>query len=228
MKTSDFRWPFLAVLAAVLILGNLVDPTNLGISAEFTDGNYRIAGGTAPWAIGCSIVIGILYFWLMYAPLSQLTTPLPGIIRRWFAFWIDFILAIMMTTPIFGLIASLTEWRRTGVFAWNFERTAPAPSDKVTVTVTFILLTIALTAYNVFPLLRCRPSPGSCVAGYQITAVDDNPMTVRRATLRTLVGFVAAAILVTTGLFATAVVLMTSVTAPGTPVQKGMVRHQDG
>lgn len=193
MKTSDFRWPFLAVLAAVLILGNLVDPTNLGVSAEFTDGNYRIAGGTALWAIGFSIVIGILYFWLMYARLGQLTTPLPGIVRRWFAFWIDFILAIMATAPILGLIPSLTEWRRTGFFAWNFERTTPAASDKVTITVTFMLLAIALTAYYVFPLLRRRPSPGSCVAGYQITTADDNPMTIRRAALRTLVGFVAAA-----------------------------------
>ncbi|HUZ95078.1 MAG TPA: RDD family protein, partial [Edaphobacter sp.] len=193
MKTSDFRWPFLTVLAAVLILGNLVDSTSLGISAEFSDGHYRIAGGTAPWAIGFSIAIGILYFWLMYAPQSRLTTPMPGIVRRWFAFWIDFILAIMATAPILGLIPSLTEWRRTGVFAWNFERTTPAPSDKVTVTITFMLLTITLMAYYVFPLLRHRPSPGSCVAGYQITPADQNPMTVRRAALRTLIGFVAAA-----------------------------------
>jgi RDD family len=193
MKTSDFRWPFLAVLIALLILGNLVDPTSLGISVYSSNGNYRIVGGTALWAIGFSIVIGTLYFWLMYAPLGQLTTPLPGIIRRWFAFWIDFILAIMATAPILGLIGLLSEWRRTGVFAWNFERTTPAPSDKVTVTLMFILLPIALMAYYVFPLLRHRPSPGSCVAGYQITSADESPMTVRRATLRALVGFLAVA-----------------------------------
>lgn len=193
MKTSDFRWLFLAVFAAVLILSNFVEPANLGISAEFTDGNYRIAGGTALWAIGFSIVIGILYFWLMYAPLGQPTTPLPGIVRRWFAFWVDFILAIMATAPILGLIPSLAEWRRTGFFAWNFERTTSAPSDKVTVTVTFMLLTIALTAYYIIPLLCRRLSPGSCVFGYQICTADDNPITVRRAALRTLVGFVAVA-----------------------------------
>jgi hypothetical protein len=51
MKTSDFRWPFLIVLASIPIVGNLVEPTSLGVSAEWSDGRYRIAGGTAVWAM---------------------------------------------------------------------------------------------------------------------------------------------------------------------------------
>ncbi len=32
MQTSDFRWPFLIVLASIPIVGNLADPMNIGVS----------------------------------------------------------------------------------------------------------------------------------------------------------------------------------------------------
>jgi hypothetical protein len=193
MKTNEFRWPFLVVLVAIVVLTAIAAPVNLGISAEWSNSNYRFSGGTAPWALGLSFVIGGLYFWLMYAPSARLLKPLPGILRRFIAFWIDFILAIMASAPIFGLIPSLMEWKRTAIFQWNFERAIPATSDKFVLAMTMVLMLPTFIAYYAFPLLRCRPSPGSCVVGYQITVDDGVVMTIRRAILRTLVGFFAVA-----------------------------------
>ncbi|WP_263376996.1 RDD family protein [Granulicella aggregans] len=191
MKATDFRWPFLIVLGGVILLGNLAEPASLGITSDWSDGRYRFAGGTAPWALGSSVVILVLYFWLMVTPSASALNPLPGIIRRWLAFWIDFVLAIMMVTPILGVIPCIREWRRTGIFEWSFERTSSAPGDGWVTAVTFLLSLTAILAYWAYPLMRGTPSPGSCVLGYQIAPADERPMTVQRAFLRTLVGFVA-------------------------------------
>ncbi len=166
---------------------------SLGISAEWSANGYRIAGGTAPWALAFSLAIAFLYVWLMYAPSRVSTTPMTGLFRRYLAFWVDFILALIATAPILGLIPMFTEWNRTGVFAWNFERTVPQAGDKIVIAITSTLGAIAILAFYAFPLLRNRPTPGSSVAGYQITAASGRPLTLRRAVLRTLLGFVAVA-----------------------------------
>lgn len=193
MKTSDFRWPFLIVLASIPIVGNLVERTNLGVSAEWSDGRYRIAGGTAIWALAYSVGIGALYLWLMYARSSPSTKPVPGLLRRWLAFWIDFVLGIMTIAPIIGLIPMCSEWNRTGIFAWNFERTTPQIGDNLDIAVTTLIGMAAILAFYAFPLYRDRPSPGSCVAGYQVTVVEGIPLTLRQSLFRTLLGFVAVA-----------------------------------
>jgi hypothetical protein len=192
VKTTDFRWPFLIILAGVILIGNLAEPASLGLSAEWSDVTYRFAGGTAPWALASSVVIGILYSLLMVASSAKTLNPLPGIFRRWLAFWIDFVFAIMMVAPIFGVIPCIREWRRTGIFEWSFERNFSAAGDGWVMALTFLLSFTGILVYWAFPLMRGRPSPGSSILGYQITVSDENPMTFRRAFLRTVVGIVAA------------------------------------
>jgi uncharacterized RDD family membrane protein YckC len=49
-----------------------------------------------------------------------------------------------------------------------------------------------LLFYYAFPLTRRRPSPGACIAGYQIVSDDGLTMIVRTAIMRSLLGFIAA------------------------------------
>jgi uncharacterized RDD family membrane protein YckC len=191
MKAREFRWLFLLVLATVLIVGGISKPTNLGASAEWSKDGYRFAGGTQVWALALSALIIGLYLLLMYSPLSEPKQTLPGVFRRFAAFWLDFILAMMFIAPILGLIPLFVEWRRTHVFEWNFERTVPASGDKLVLAAVFLLTFVALVFYYAFPLIRCKPSPGSCIAGYQIVADDGKPLVLRKAVLRALLGFVA-------------------------------------
>lgn len=193
MKTSDFRWPFLIILVSIPIVSNFVNPTSLGVSAEWSDGRYQIAGGTAPWAIAYSVGIGALYVWLMYARSSPNKKTVLGLVRRWLAFWMDFVLSIMAIAPILGLIPMCAEWNRTGVFAWNFERTTLQTGDKLDIAVSTLIGVASIFAFYALPLYMNRPSPGSCIAGYQITAIGEDPLTLRQSLLRTLLGFVASA-----------------------------------
>jgi hypothetical protein len=121
MMAKHFRWLFVGLLVVLLFVGIVAEPTSIGVSAQWSNDRYRFAGGTQPWALAFAALIVGLYLLLMYAIPSSLGKPLPGVVRRFVAFWLDFVLAMMAVAPIFGVLPTLTEWRRTGVFEWVFE-----------------------------------------------------------------------------------------------------------
>jgi hypothetical protein len=191
MGMKGLRWLFLAVLAVVLFFGLMSEPATIGISQQWINGRYSFSGGTHP-ALTFALIIVLLYFLLMFAPPAMLGNPFPGVFRRFVAFWLDFILAMMVIAPTMGIVPSLTEWKRTGTFQWNFERTVHAPGDGWLAAAGAIVLIAGLILYYAFPLIRHRPSPGACITGYQIVPDDGITMTTRTAVLRTLLGFIAA------------------------------------
>jgi uncharacterized RDD family membrane protein YckC len=99
---------------------------------------------------------------------------------------------MMVVGPIMGILPTLTEWKRTGQFEWNFERTTHALSDGWLTLAGITIGLAALVFYYAFPLTRCRPSPGACIAGYQIVPDEGVAINARTALLRTLLGFLAA------------------------------------
>jgi len=127
----------------------------------------------------------------MYSPPIHVGSPLPGVLRRFLAFWLDFILAMVAVGPIFGVLPVLIEWRRTGVFEWTFERTSPAPGDKLLLTIGLLSCSVSTVVYYAIPLVRRKPSPGTCILGYQIVADDDLTVPLQTALLRTVLGFIA-------------------------------------
>ena len=98
---------------------------------------------------------------------------------------------MMAIAPIFGVVPTLTEWRRTGVFEWVFERPNAASGDGFLIAAQLLLCSVALVFYYAFPLVHRRPSPGTCIVGYQVIAEDGITLTVQTAVLRTLLGFLA-------------------------------------
>lgn len=188
---KHFRWLFLGLLSVLPFVGIVTGPTRIGLWAQWSNDHHSFGGGTQPWALVFSALTIGLYLLLMYAVPSGAGMPLPGVVRRFVAFWLDFVLAMMAVAPIFGAVLALTEWRRTGVFQWAFERANAAPGDRLLIAAQLLLCSVALAFYYAFPLLRRRPSPGTCVVGYQVIAEDGITLTVRTALLRTLLGFVA-------------------------------------
>jgi hypothetical protein len=130
MKPKHIRWFFIGLLGLLLFVSIVLpEPRTLGISAAWTNGNYRFAGGTEPGALAFAALFIVFYLALMHAAPPELGEPLPGVLRRFFAFWLDFIIAMIAAGPILGILATVVEWRRTGVFEWFFERETPAPGD---------------------------------------------------------------------------------------------------
>lgn len=192
MKVKYIRWSFVSLLGFVMFLGVLLPaPVTLGASATWTNGEYHFAGGTHPAALVLAALFIVLYLALMGCAPPALGEVLPGVVRRFLAFWLDFLIAMMVIGPTFGIFATLAEWRRTGVLVWMFERETPAPTDTLLTTGGVALVFVLLLFYFAVPLVRRRPSPGSCIAGYQVMPDEGRTLTLWRAILRTIVGFFA-------------------------------------
>jgi len=192
MRIRELRWLFVTITAVALFLSAISDPHAMGIAQEWTNDSYRFAGGTHPVALAISLVVLALYFLLMFGPPTELGEPMPGVFRRFVTFWLDFIIFMMLAAPIAGILPTITEWKRTGKFSWSFERTVRAPSDGWVVAAGAVLVVSSLVFYFSFPLIRHKPSPGSCITGYQIVSDEGSRMTTRTAVFRTLLGFIAA------------------------------------
>jgi len=192
MGAKELRWLFGAVIAVVILIGNISEPATYGISQEWTNGDYSFAGGTHPVALTPALLIAVLYLLLMFSPPTSLGEPLPAVFRRFITFWLDFILAMTLIAPPIGILPALAEWKRTGSFQWHFQRAFHAPGDGWLTAAGLVFLVVGLVIYFAYPLVRHRPPHGACITGYQIVADDWATMTVRTAVLRTLLGFIAA------------------------------------
>jgi len=190
------RWLFIVALTATVIAGLVSSPKALGFSSTETidshGDRFEFEAGTSPWAIVWIGPLISLYFLLMKAPNASPGQPLPGVIRRYGAFWLDFILLMIITGPIVGIPPILSEWRRTGVFQWQIERTFSVPSDSLNELYAFLFIVIVFVVYEALPLTLGKPSPGECMCGYQILSDYPRPIRWNSALLRALVGFAAA------------------------------------
>jgi hypothetical protein len=192
MKAKYFRWVFLAALAPRAILGFVGGvPAELGESVEISNDKYRFAGGTDPWALAYATFVIVLYVLLLRSKPGEQGEPLLGVLRRFVAFWLDFALGMMAIVPILGILPAMAEWKRTGLFAWNFERMTPAPGDGLLAGIGVLLGFVCLVFFYAWPLMRLLPTPGSCIMGYRIVADEDGILTVRLWLLRVLLGFIA-------------------------------------
>lgn len=188
MNAKHFRWFFIALAVGWwFCLNNSSQPT-IGISQEIHNGEYRIAAGSAPWALWFAGLILALYACLMLARPAEFGQ---GVVSRWrrvAAFFVDFFLALAIIAPVAGLIPLVAEWHRTAIFAWDFERTTYAPGDALVSGLTFVLAIPVLLLYIALPLVRGRPTPGACALGYQIVSDGGARITPLVALKRTVCG----------------------------------------
>jgi uncharacterized RDD family membrane protein YckC len=180
---------FLVLMLAVLIFAK--QPKVIGLSAQSIDGGYRFSGGTHPLALAFAALMMTAYLLLINAKQPETGNPVSGIFLRFVAFWLDFFIALAIIAPVLGVIPTVAEWRRTGVFQWTFERTVSARGDALQASLLGSAMVGALLVYYAIPLFRSRPSPGACIVGYRIVPDDGTTISFKWAILRSALGFVA-------------------------------------
>jgi hypothetical protein len=108
MQAKYFRWVFLPIVMLLLFSGFLKsDAISLGASVEWSNGQYRFAGGTESWALMLAVGIIGFYLFLVYSPPTSPGGPIPGVFRRFIAFWIDFMVGVFAIAPILGAVPTL-------------------------------------------------------------------------------------------------------------------------
>ncbi len=191
MNVKHFRWLFLATLVAVIYWASTMPPTTFGISQDCVGGQCHFEGGTKPGAIACALGVILLYVLFLYAPTAKAGAPLPGVLRRFVAFWLDFVFFIVCFAPLMGIVPTLLEWKRTGLFVWSFARDMSAPYDGWLSWSSALVSFIFMALYFALPLVRARPSPGSCIMGYQVLSDNGRGLTLVEALRRVCFGFFA-------------------------------------
>ncbi len=155
--------------------------TNIGLPAALT-----------PWALAYAAFVIVFYVLFLRSEPGEQGEPLPGVLRRIVAFWLDFALGMIAIVPIIGILPAMTEWKRTGTFVWNFEPSTPVPGDGLLVGIGVLLVFVGLVYFYAWPLMRLLPTPGSCIMGYRIVVDENGKLTTRSCLLRVLLGFIAA------------------------------------
>jgi len=191
LKVRQIRWLLVSVLVVLLAAAFMSEPVDFGVSLRWSSEDYHFAGGTSPWILLVALSLIVLYLWLIHADPPVTASPLPGVVRRFCAFFVDFIIAMVTFAPILGIVPMLVEWRRTGVFQRHFERYTPVHSDSLVTNTVMIATVPLLVLYYAIPLAYRKPSPGTCILGYQVVPDDERATGLGRAILRTLLGMVA-------------------------------------
>jgi hypothetical protein len=191
MNTKQLRWIFLSLIATVLVGACVIPPVSVGFTYTIDDKGHHVSGGTNPVMICFALAFLLLYINTMLSDSPATGAPLPGIFRRFVAFYVDFIFAILTIAPIIGIVPMLIEWRTTREFAWTFARDRAASSDALVAPFTIVVTFAGLALWYALPLVFGRPTPEPLVLGYQIVSADTHPLTWPKAIKRVLLGFVA-------------------------------------
>jgi hypothetical protein len=190
MSIRFFRWTFVALMLSFWGTMILSGDRTIGASVEISNGNYRFVGGTRPRYVALALLMAVSYVALMNATVPVSTRPLPGVFRRFVAAQLDF-MAITVLGSVVGILPVLAEWKRTGQFAWTFERNTPSSSDDFIAILGALLCFVLMFVYFLVPLIRRRPSPGACILGYQIIPDKGQSLTIENAAMRIILGSVA-------------------------------------
>lgn len=191
MKARDFRW-FLLVYSVLLIVAmNLRSDETVGISANWTNGDYSFRAGSAPWAIAFAVVGIGLYVALTMSKVDTSERPLPDLFRRWIAGIIDFVWALIIPGAFVGLVAVLIEYKRTGVSEWLVDRQESQPSDWLAIVFVLLLVFVIMPAYFALSWWSGKPTPGSCICNFRVAVDKGCCLPLRKAVLRALLGAMA-------------------------------------
>lgn len=192
MKAVWFRWISFGFFILLLFAMAIHSDESVGISINSKNGEYSFSGGAPPWSLAFGIAFAGLYIALSLSEVSPSFRPMPHLFRRWIAGLIDWVLALVGVAPYLGLVAVLTEYKRTGVFDWVIDRQQYDPGDWAPSLVGVLgLMFVFMPAYFVLCWRRGKPTPGACILGYRVLEDEGGSLTQWHAYLRALLGGVA-------------------------------------
>jgi hypothetical protein len=177
-----------AAIVVFLVVGLIAifhtGPT--GDSNASASGGTMVSAASDPLLIGWSVIAVGLFAVLMTIETKVTVGGTAKLKRRAAAFTIDLLFTLTILSSLAALLPLWLEARRTGHFAWHFERDYAVRTDVVIVpTVLFVMAMVFL--YFVYPLTRDKQTIGSFVMRVKVTPPfgDVGRFTFREALRRT-------------------------------------------
>src|SRR5580704_14460389 len=103
MNTKQLRWIFLSLIATILVVAfipGVIPAVSVGFNYGTEDRVRHVSGGTNPTMICFALVFLLLYINTMLSDSPATGAPVPGVFRRFVAFYVDFFFAILTIAPI--------------------------------------------------------------------------------------------------------------------------------
>lgn len=132
-----------------------------------------------------------LYVWILRRPFrTDRGFRTAGLLRRFWAFVIDYFLAALIVMPWTTLISLLIEAVRTGYFSWIVQRES-LPGDGWLMFMLFILDVVGMLTYFALPQRYMRATPGSTFLGITVLYDSGKPPSLLVAFTRSVLGYIA-------------------------------------
>jgi hypothetical protein len=158
----------------------------IGTSSEIRGTNEDISAGSDPIVVAWSVA-AILIFALLMVCLPRFAAE--GAPRKWRRIasdLIDFVFSLTVLSAISALLPLWLESRRTGYFAWHFERHGAVNANSLFDFAGVFLLMFLMLCYFAVPLMLGKQSVGGCIMRIRMTSQfgADGRLTFRGALKR--------------------------------------------
>lgn len=132
-----------------------------------------------------------LFVLLMVRRPSGVIGGVPTLKRRVLAFLIDFWFCLLIVSSVGELVPLWLEAKRTGHFAWHFQRNYSFSSEGLAASVSLVFMAL-MVLYFAFPLARGRQTVGYFIVGLKVAPPfgDAGRFTFKAALVRTFYALV--------------------------------------
>jgi hypothetical protein len=198
MKVKLLRIGLLCFVLFPIVRMYVSGARQIGTSSEIRGGNEYFSAGSDQIVVAWSVA-AILVFALLMICLPRLTTE--GTPRKWrraVSDLIDFAFSLFVLSAISTLLPLWLESRRTGHFAWHFERQGAVNANSFFNAVGVFLVMFLMLCYFAIPLMLEKQSVGGCIMRIRMTSPfgADGRLTFRGALERAWYEFLWVCLLV--------------------------------
>ena len=167
-KLLTFGFVIGAIAASSSFSGDYV-----GASSSCVNNECVVGGSSSAGSVIISLVILVFLVFRPAQPTVVDASGVVGVWRRFGAFFIDFVLVLLMISPIAALPLLIAEASYTGVFEWSFYRKFARPSDGYFVLPAVFASFAALYFYFFLHPLKGRQTVGEYILGFRIVAATE-------------------------------------------------------
>ena len=146
-------------LGLSIILTYLFSASAVGFNSHSEGRKGYMAAGSHPALLAWSAFSIVLVAVLFRLKVEEIPDGISSSWRRFFAFLMDFWFSLAIVASLGGVVPLWIESRRTGHFAWHFERNYSVPSDAFGVPLVFIGLAL-MFLYFAWPLTKGKQTVG--------------------------------------------------------------------
>lgn len=160
----------------------------IGVAMQQANGHYHFSAGTNIVALLVSPIFIAFLFLRKPKGIRESISDVVPLWRRFTAFLIDFMSALLPISALLALPAVLLEWHYTGTMSWEIVREFSRPSDTL-LALGLVPAFAWMIFYFSYPLTRGTQTIGQYISGYRIAAKDMSSVSYKVAIARTIFSF---------------------------------------